>query len=541
MHLKIKNSFLSLGQFGSLILSKKLQILFGAIVALYLHRFITSYSYRLELSYTDTAGFLELIGHNSPFKPLQGDYFRSARGLVPLLNTGPDKICSVLPFKNFGDPSFFGIHPYLISLPLSAISWLVPVRTIYFAAAILTASIVIGIVALVLFMRKLKVSLATILLVVVSIGFYPVLVQSLDGQAYFDRLMFGPGIVLFLLVWWTKYKSIDVWKWICFLSILLAMISERGAALAALIAVGYTTLLHGKQIFKKPELRWVLLTGVCVFVYFYIWATLWQSYSAYGNLSFALARNRFTALLDDPLYPMTKVFVFTSLAFLCAAVFSGRGFLVLIVSLLSNLLVSVGGAELTGFATHYHQTYLPVIIAAAIIGITRLDTFLQQVKPTGIGKTGIVVLGASLLYAVTTTAKFNVYENDSQRLFGQTRNIWWTSPEVMGAYSDQSESFREIGIFVKGLPGGTVSVPEGLMPTLFQSGIKDVEYYPVGVGVAEIVVAAVDENGPNPYPFGFWGDTETLRSCLQNVLSEKYTLIKSFRNSTVQIYVLNKD
>jgi hypothetical protein len=204
-------------------------------------------------------------------------------------------------------------------------------------------------------------------------------------------------------------------------------------------------------------------------------------------------------------------------------------------------LVSVGGAELTGFSTHYHQVYLPVIIGAAVIGLTRLDSFLKQVKPAGLRKVGIVVLGASLLYSVTATARYNVYENDSKRLIEQTRNIWLTAPNMVRIYRDQVESLQEIGNFVKDLPRGTVSVPENLMPTMFGSGIKDVEYYPVGVGVAEIVVAAVDENGPNPYPFGFWGDTQTLRGCLQNVLSEKYTLIKSFRNSTVQIYVIKHD
>ena len=541
MRLDVKNSFLSLGKLRSLSLSKKLQLLLIAVAMLYIHRFITIYSYRLDQGYMDTAGFLDLIDRGNPLKPLHGEYFSSGGGLFPLINTSPDKICSVLPVRNFGNPSFFGIHPYLIALPLSAIHWLVPVRAAYFGAAILTISIVVGLTASFLFMRKLKVSPIIIFMVMVSIGFYPVLVQSLYGQAYFDRLMFGPGIVLFLLVWWTKHKSLHVWKWICFLSLLLASISERGAALATLISVGYTVLMHGKQSLKKSEIRWILITGVGIFVYFYIWMTSWQSYSNYGQLTFTLARNRLRTLLDDPLYPMTKVFVLSSLAFLCAAVFSGRGFFILIISLLSNLLVSVGGAELTGFSTHYHQVYLPVIIGAAVIGLTRLDSFLQQVKPAGLCKVGIVVLGALLFYSVTATAKYNVYENDSKRLIEQTRNIWLTAPNMVRAYRDQVQSLQEIGRFVKDLPKGTVSVPESLMPTMFGSGIKDVEYYPVGVGVAEIVVAAVDENGPNPYPLGFWGDTQTLRGCLQNVLSEKYTLIKSFRNSTVQIYVIKHD
>ena len=191
-------------QNASLLLRKawihKYRTLVLGVGGLYFLRFIAAYAYRLQSTYLDTAGFLELIDRKSVFQPLKGDYFRSARGLVPLINTGPEKICSVIPFTNFGDPSFFGIHPYLIATPISALSWLLPFSTVYIAAAFLTVAVVIGLVAVYFFLTRLEVSRLTVAFFILAILIYPVLVQSLGGQAYFDRLMFGLGVLLLLLV-----------------------------------------------------------------------------------------------------------------------------------------------------------------------------------------------------------------------------------------------------------------------------------------------------------------------------------------------------
>ena len=103
---------------------------------------------------------------------------------------------------------------------------------------------------------------------------------------------------------------------------------------------------------------------------------------------------------------------------------------------------------------------------------------------------------------------------------------------------DQAQAYQEIGEYVKDLPKGTVSVPEGLTPAFFLAGIEDVEYWPMGVGKAEVLVVPVDGGGPNPYPVGFWGDTETLRTCLRSELSTKYNQLIGFDNGPTEIFVL---
>ena len=90
-----------------------------------------AYAIRIGASYTETAGFLELTNRSNILKPLQSDYFRSAHGLGLMVSTASEKICGLLPQINLGSSGFFSIHPYLIALPLSIISWLITVRFLH--------------------------------------------------------------------------------------------------------------------------------------------------------------------------------------------------------------------------------------------------------------------------------------------------------------------------------------------------------------------------------------------------------------------------
>jgi hypothetical protein len=69
------------------------------------------------------------------------------------------------------------------------------------------------------------------------------------------------------------------------------------------------------------------------------------------------------------------------------------------------------------------------------------------------------------------------------------------------------------------------------MPALFLAGFKDVEYWPVGVGVADVVVAPLTDGAPNVYPFGdIWGNGKELQECTVNTLINQYQLVQLFEN-----------
>lgn len=519
--------------------SNKLRIGISALSLFGLFRFVLAYEYRLRTSYTDTAGFLELIDQSSFSRPLSGDYFRSARGLVPLITTSPEKICSVIPYVNFGNPSFFDIHPYLIATPMSALSWLLPFNTAFIAALWLSASVFLGLTTIFVFLKQLRVSVFTRICFMAALLIYPVLAQSLLGQAYFDRLMFGPGVLLVVLIWWSKNKSLKVWKGICVSGICLSLISERGAALASLTMIGYLVLLHGTASFRVRELRRVLFIGFASLTYLIVWNFRWQSYGAYSSISLSLVKSRISNLFSEALFPALSAFIIVSIGFILLAMFSGRTFIVLVLSMSPNLLLSVGGAELTGFFTHYHQTYLPMMIAASAIGIFAVEHRLQSFSQVSLARKLRLTIGPMLLAVTFMSSTSQVYGTDASDL-QQLRDTWLIRQNSLNYLKHQSDELQTVSDYVARLKEGTVSAPEGMMPALLLSGVRDVEYWPMGVGEAEILVVPVDENGPNPYPVGFWGDTETLRQCLKIEISGKYRELKAFEEASIKVFKIDR-
>jgi len=506
-------------------------------------KIVEAYAIRIGASYTDAAGFLELTNRSNVLKPLQSEYFRSANGLGLLLSTVPEKICGLLPQINLGSSSFFSIHPYLIAFPLSIISWLVPVNAAVLAANLLLMSVIGGLIALVVFMRKLDVPVIGVTIFILAILCYPVLSQSLLGQPYFDRLIFGPGVVLFLLLWWSKYRSVGVWKWICVDSAVLALISERGAALAVLLAVGYLILLHGRQVIVKYELRMILVTGMSVLLYLYVWQTRWQDYWYYGGVSFRSLTGEFKSIFQLPIGEMNQVFYLTSIVFVVAALFAGRGLLIVFISFLPNLLLTVGGAELTGFLTHYHQTYLPVVVAAAAVGMCRI-TNTAVFGHQRLSKTIVAILvGASIFFGQAIVSSINFISVGQPNLFKSALLVWVPSTEGFTDAKSESRSRRdqlkEIADIVKSLNPSAVSAPEVLMAALFLGGIRDVEYWPVGVGKASVVVAPFRDGVPVVSPYGHaQASIPNLELCVGQMLDTEYTLVSTLGND-VRIYLKN--
>ena len=162
-------------------------------------------------------------------------------------------MCNVIGQANYTPRHFFRQHPYILATLISASGWLVPVPTNWLAGLWIATSLVGGLFALFVFMRKLKLSVATTLIVLMTVVIYPVFTNAYLGQIYMDLLMFGPATALILGIWWMKHKSVSVWRWIIPLTIALGMVSERGAYLAGLIGFGYSLLLFGKHVIYKKE------------------------------------------------------------------------------------------------------------------------------------------------------------------------------------------------------------------------------------------------------------------------------------------------
>ena len=512
----------------------------GAVpAAILLTVIIRAYANRISIGYTDSAGFMELISRNRIAKPLESEYFTSALRIYSLYGESPEKICDLIPEPYAGTRSVFSGHPYLISVLGSAISWFTNLTPNVVAACLLFASFLLGFVSILIFLAKNKVPHYSIALFGLTICFYPVLTHSMLGQPYFDRLIFGPAISIFLLIWSTKTTTVMPWKSICVLTIALATISERGAALAGLISVGYLTALHGKQVFARRELRLILLVGLSSILYLYIWSKLWQNSVTYGQLGFHGWFSRLDLIFSDNYFYATRIFFVASASFLFLGLFAGRGYLVLAVAIAPNLLIGVGGAELNGFSTHYHQVYLPVLLAVSTIGLVKISELSKKYATKSVSKL-IEITFISMFAFFTIEYNFNtVPSHFNVSTINDVQALWLPfTVDYDSAASQIISNQRNISDFVAGISEGLVSAPENMHSHLLLSGVDKVDYWPFGVGSARVVVAPHTSGLPDVLPYADpQGSTVALQQCVQIELTENYEMIRVFEND-LRIYLL---
>ena len=491
----------------------------------------TGIATRVKTSNLDSANFLSFVDKSSLFSPLESDYAATNDGLKDLIRAKPAEVCNVIGQANYTPRHFFRQHPYILATLISASGWLVPVPTNWLAGLWIATSLVGGLFALFVFMRKLKLSVATTLIVLMTVVIYPVFTNAYLGQIYMDLLMFGPATALILGIWWMKHKSVSVWRWIIPLTIALGMVSERGAYLAGLIGFGYSLLLFGKHVIYKKEVLYVALSGLIMGMWGFAWSKFVMINRDYQGKTYKDSLARFSGLLDNPVRPLFIIFISTSLIFICLSLFSGRAFLIALGSIAPTLLVSTGGAELTGFYTHYHQTYLPVLVSTAVIGFIRISSWVKTpnrlIRDVLITALGIVLLVVSLF----NWSHFGQKTSMAQMEFNTKLVVFPTKLNDYAFAEAGSEQLKELTDFLESLKPKTISGGESIMPALFLAGFKDVEYWPVGVGVADVVVAPMVADAPSVYPFGdIWGNGQELQVCTMDSLNKQYQLVRKFKN-----------
>lgn len=489
---------------------------------------------RILGSYLDTANFLSFIDRSRLFSPLQSDYASATNGLVDLISRTPEQVCSVIEHTNSYPPNFFLIHAYIFPTVISFSDSILPLPLNWVAGLWLSLSFVGGLTAVYVFLKEESVQMPAIFFLISMLLLYPVLIQAFKGQVYVDLLIFGPACTAILLLWRMKHHSVSVWKWVIVLLIVLATISERGAYVAGLIGVFYLLLLFGKSLPRHKEALYVLGTGLSAWFWMVIWTTFIQSNVQYQNLSITGSLDRLKQLFRDPLNQQFNIFVMTSISLIVLSFVSGRGFILALAAMAPNLLVSTGGAELTSFNNHYHQSYLAVIVGTAVIGFVRISKFINN-SSTSNGKwitnvTGFLILISSIIVWTNFGQKSSVE-------YLQSQSGYVVLPPFMNDYTAlrvQSSYSKSIADYVQKLNPKTVSASESLMPAFYLADIKDVEYWPIGVGKADIVIAPMSESLPVVYPFGNnVGNGAELFSCTSQILLNEYQLVHQINSFNI--------
>ena len=215
-----------------------------------------------------------------------------------------------------------------------------------------------------------------------------------------------------------------------------------------------------------------------------------------------------------------KEFIFINIfLFGFFAIFNWRLGLLAFLSLLPNLYINMGGAEKSGWGTHYHSMYLPILTFCAALGLACFWNKFSS-KYFKIGLLAALVL---LIFSISSFSK--AY---GSRPGGFKTALSYLSQGKSSGLNQLSETYKEIS---DSIPAGTsVSTTEEFMPSLYRD--KTIYFYPVGINQVDyVLLRETNISGKKFYDgaVNYIGETQQVNECFSKRLREAgYSIEKSF-------------
>ncbi len=490
----------------------------------------------------DAAGFADLIQTSAPNVALWSHYFAAVRAPLTFLADPTPFHCAQIVSGGVPDGMVWGVHPYVIAAPLGAFVWVLGVSGASVGLFAIALSTACGIVAAVSYLALRRVWLPWVVAFAGLIVLWPVVNQSLLGQAYFDRLFFGPGVVL-ILATWAAVRGNRGAVWVAVGALVVsAVVVERASLIAGVAAVLYPVALTGRGFTKSRPAIVITSMGLVAIGWFVAW-NRWINESIVGDYSGALTKagleNTFHRLTTDPGSQQLTLFFVSVIPFLVLAALSPRGLPLAIVVVLPNILVTTGGAELTGFYTHYHQMYAPILVGLAAVGVARAAErwgFQRDPDRTRTdARYSVGILGgfALLILAVAGWSGIGQPPLGLAVELGNTAEALGV-PSTLRRQQAQAKADGAMRIAASGArraSGGGIVAPDFLAPVLQALGVTAYGYFPFGLDRATVVLAPLAPGNhvapvfPHGYPSGERAQNATM--CADRYLARNFRLVSS--------------
>lgn len=313
---------------------------------------------------------------------------------------------------------------------------------------------------------------------------------SAIGDYYLDRIYmpFALLALYFMQMMLGRSPKDNRWLLVYFsLSVVIGSLFTERAVLMFAALIAFYLLFFRRAVMDagltKPLFLLLGSLGIYVFIYF-----------KFQYVGIQGAGNLISNALPSILHPLERIRAagirpFMMVSFFPLGIFvmfSGTRYITLVIgAMLPNILISVGGAELNGWSTHYHTMYLPFVIFAASIGAINLANRFTENKI----RTTTLFAVSGFLFVATTF--LNPYTGKFEKTFFAS-----SAGSVLGSlyryYGDRENSpervrpqlIEALNVII---PQGTkVSTVESLMPVLYRS--RSLSYYPIGMDEADYLV-----------------------------------------------------
>jgi len=481
----------------------------------------------------DAAGYVDILSPDAGVSTFRFAYGFSTTRLFELIRLGTEKVSEV----GFLDPyqyvPFYQAHPYLIGFIIRFMRIKVlPIEFLPLAA--LSMSYAIGLVALVCFARKNKINTYLSLILISIILTSPIFIFSLIGQPYIDRLSFGPFIIIFLKLIEPRNLARKEWIQVLCLILICILLSERSSLMVGVLVITLTLLTkrRAEPISGFGKLAFSLaLLGIGWYIF---WSSaISRNRDIANNSNFNMLIYNGKSFLFGNRHELAITFIFTLLPFLIAIIFRSKYFLLLPIFVAPNILVSIGGAELSGYYTHYHAMYLP--IAVTVLYISVLMFFTSSKSPSK-----RIILTATLIFALSLNflqyEKGNLHPVNFKIYFGQIADsLGFIPSEVKAAREAREIEFTRIFQSIDPINSG-ISLPEGLMPLSLSNGMTKMSYFPVGIGQSEYLIVPFTDEKFTSVEFSLYGlvpakDRKDWSDTILGAIEKSYSKIRTYSGS----------
>ncbi len=487
----------------------------------------------------DAAGFVDSLAGDQPAFRLNFTYGLSFTRLRELWSD-PSNLPPISPFSNiYEGVSFFEIHPYIFSYffrwipqPFFEIQWA--------PLFLLATSYSIGILLL---LKYLEIGLGSnykVALVFATIATSPILVESMRGQPYFDKLFFGPCIALIFILYYKDLTKTQPRILALLLLIMLQSLSERTTLMSSIVALLILITKYKSNFILNRKILQVTILSVFGIFWHFFWIRNFSANTDLNNLGFTYYIHNLKEAFFGDRRNNLLIFFLLLLPFILLMLGKIRFIFFTFVFILPNLIVTVGGAELTGFLTHYHSLHLPIVLSFSVIAISHCYS------SENVAAMYKYLIPVSLCLSFVANGSYNYFtlgiENNKTSLANtQARvlDVYGLAPGTVeqGRRSQEQGLLKSLRDFrdLKVNHNTRISSPEVFMPTLTSLGFRTIDYFPIGIGDNEIIIVPYLDETEQEIDVVFYGQ---LPREYRNLWSER--ILNELNESYVRVSFLKE-
>lgn len=451
---------------------------------------LLSFQYGSKLNYyvshSDSANMVDNINSTYLYGVPRSQINKSANDVVTTaLSKSAKDVCSQpLVSSNTEFTKTFERHAYVFLYALSPFRSISSGVTI---AAFFHALAFIGLLASIYyFLRKNSLPIYAALAFGFMVSAHPAWSASVFGQFYPDRFFLLAGFLYIVFVHQRITKDTNNTILILFLAVFASLIHERAAMMVGGFTLASLLLYRNWTGWTRKDIP-LLLVAICTLCYAIGYMVLFNKNSDYGSFTSSLTSLPYTLANNEAFRLNLEKFLIVNLGFLVLAAFEWRLALIALVAMLPNVIGTIGGAEKTGWSTHYHSTYFPFLLAAASIGSIKLWQILRIYSIKWMIVVPFIFIGISLL-------ALNPYSTSPLINFSSsnTANNAWVKMVGVLTNTGDGAGIRSVANFRRSIAAevpsnAVVTTYEGMFPALLGEG-RVIHNYPLGLDNANYAV-----------------------------------------------------